>query len=112
MPQRTDEALQALCQAVERAQVGLQQVSERAGYLQQERAEGRPYAELVREQERPLVVELLTAVLDELSTAGAAFRRAEARVLHDNGLSQEAIARLFGVTRQRVGVLLQHGARG
>ena len=111
MPHRTDQALEALCAAVERAQDQLDAVSTRAAYLRTERAKGRQYAELVHEQERPLVPELLTKVLDELSSAGAAFRRAEARVLHEDGMSQEAIARLFGVTRQRVGVLLQNSQR-
>jgi len=112
MPQRTDQALGALCVAVEHAQQQLEAVRVRAAFLQAERAKGRPYADLVDEEEKPLVVELLTAVLDELSSAGAAFRRAEARVLHEDGMSQESIARLFGVTRQRVGVLLQNSQRG
>ena len=112
MPQRTDQALGELCVAVEHAQQQLEAVRVRAAFLQAERAKGRPYADLVDEEEKPLVVELLTAVLDELSSAGAAFRRAEARVLHEDGMSQESIARLFGVTRQRVGVLLQNSQRG
>ena len=107
MPEQTDRALDALGLAVERAQEQLDRVRERTVYLRQERAKGRPYAELVAEEDRPLVVELLAQVLEELSLAGAAFRRAEARVLHNGGMSQEAIARLFGVTRQRVGALLQ-----
>jgi hypothetical protein len=46
----------------------------------------------VGEDTHPLVVELLTAVLDQLTAAGSAFGRAEARALHDDGLSQDAIA--------------------
>ncbi len=107
MPQQTDAALQALCTAVDHAQDRLRDVSARMAVLQRERERGREYAEIVAEEERPLLVEMLTEVLDELAAAGATFRRAEARVLHAEGLSQEAIARLFGVTRQRVGVLLQ-----
>lgn len=112
MPQQTDKALDALCVAVAHAQERLDAVGRRTAFLREERAKGRPYSDLVSEQERPLVVELLTSVLDELMTAGATFRRAEARVLHDGGMSQEAIAQLFGVTRQRVGVLLQNSQRG
>jgi predicted XRE-type DNA-binding protein len=112
MPKRTDEALDALCVAVERSQDRLQQVLARAAVLRAGRAEGRAYSDLVSEEDRPLLVELLTEVMDELAAAGAVFRRAEARALHDDGMSQEAIAHLFGVTRQRVGVLLQNAARG
>jgi hypothetical protein len=112
MPERTDKALDALCVAVEHTQERLEQVLARAAVLRAGRAEGRAYADIVSEEDRPLMVELLTDVLDELAAAGAAFRRAEARVLHDSGMSQEAIAHLFGVTRQRVGVLLQSANRG
>ena len=107
MPEQTDAALEALCVAVERAQPRLEAVLARAAVLREQRAEGRCYSELVRMEDRPLLVELLTQVLEELAAAGATFRRSEARVLHSEGLSQEAIAALFGVTRQRVSVLLQ-----
>ena len=111
MPQRTDQALDDLCGAVTRAQALLDGVLRRADVLKAARAEGRPYAEIVRNEDRPLVVEMLTHVLDEVAAAGAAFRRAEARALHADGLSQEAIAELFGVTRQRVSVLLREARR-
>lgn len=111
MPHRTDEALDELCDAVRRAQQLLDKVLRRAEVLQAGRAQSRSYVELARQEERPLVVEMLTDVLDELAAAGSAFRRAEARALHADGLSQDAIAQLFGVTRQRVSVLLQDGRR-
>ena len=107
MPQQTDAALEALRAAVERAQPRLQAVLDRADMLREQRSQGRSYSELVRMEDRPLLVEVLTQVLEDLAVAGATFRRSEARVLHDEGLSQEAIAALFGVTRQRVSVLLQ-----
>jgi hypothetical protein len=79
--------------------------------LREGRHEGRPYAELVAPEPRPLLVERLAEVLEELSVASAAFRRSEARVLHEQGLSQETIASFFGVTRQRVSALLRPPAR-
>lgn len=110
MAEETDRALQQLCETVELAQQHLEQVLERARVLQEARAQGRPYTELVQESSGPLLVERLTEVLEELSVAGAAFRRAEARVLHADGLSQETIGSLFGVSRQRVSVLLKRRA--
>lgn len=107
MPEQTDRALDALCAAVEAAQEQLEHVRARADLLSERRRQGQDYAQIVLQEERPLLVERLTLVLDELSAAGAAFRRAEARVLHEHGMSQETIAALFGVTRQRVSVLLQ-----
>lgn len=111
VPQQTDAALDALTTAVEHAQDRLERVLKRAAVIHERRAAGYSYSEIVREEDRPLLVELLTEVLDELSAAGAAFRRSEARVLHADGLSQEAIAGLFGVTRQRVSMLMKDPAR-
>ena len=71
------------------------------------RSEGRPYREIVPNEQRPLIVELLTANLDLLSGVGSRLRRAEARVLYDEGLTMDDIAALFGVSRQRVAVLLR-----
>ena len=107
MPQETDRALEQLCATVVRAQRHLDLVLERAHVLREGRQAGRPYSELVAAEPRPLLVERLAEVLEELATASAAFRRSEARVLHDDGLSQESIAAFFGVTRQRVSALLR-----
>ena len=107
MPKDADRALASLAVAVDSAQAHLQQLQLRIRTLQAERAAGRDYSQVVTAENRPLVVEQLTAVLEELAVAGAAFRRAEARVLHEDGLSQEAIGALFGVTRQRVSALLK-----
>ena len=106
MVQQTDSALHDLSRAVAHAQELLVTVERRTHALVEARAQGREYADIVAGEERPLVVELLSDVLEELAAAGARFRRAEARVLHAGGMSQEAIGALFGVTRQRVAALL------
>lgn len=108
MSEQTDRALAELGDAVRRAQQILDDVLARAEVLRDGRSAGTTYAEIVATEQRPLVVELLTDVLDELAAAGSAFRRAEARALHQDGLSHEAIAALFGVTRQRVSALLKN----
>ena len=71
------------------------------------RAVGKPWREIVSSEERPIVVESVTAVLDRLSAVGSRFRRAQAHALHREGLSMERVAALFGVTRQRVSALLR-----
>ena len=52
------------------------------------------------------IVELLTANLNRLMSAGGQLRRAKAKALHDDGMTMEQIAHFFGVTRQRVSALL------
>ena len=111
MPQLTDRALDDLCQAVVRAQDLLAAVQARSEVLHEARSQGRRYSEMVSEEQRPLIVQMLSQVLEELSQAGAAFRRAEARALHAEGMSHESIAEVFGVTRQRVSALLKEAAR-
>ena len=83
----------------------------RAQRMRQLREEGRPWSEVVSEEERPLIVEMLTQNMAVLAGAGSRLRRLEARALHDEGMSMERISRLFGVTRQRVSELLRDPPR-
>ena len=99
-------ALAALEESVQRVRVTLDAVERRAAVVKADRSAGRPMREIVTKEKQPLLVELLTDVLDDLAANGAAFRRAEARALHEEGLSQGAIAALFGVSRQRIAALL------
>jgi hypothetical protein len=78
----------------------------------EKRAQGLSWTEIALNEERPLVVELVADNWRALSEAGSRLRRAEARALHSDGITMGAIARLFGVTRQRVGYLLHFGGDG
>ena len=84
---------------------------ERARQLRENRAKGLMYREIVLAEDRPLIVELIGQNLDALQRKGSRLRRAEARALHDEGLTTEQIAALFGVTRQRVSALLRDTRR-
>ena len=75
--------------------------------LEQACATGRPISDIIPEEQAPLIVELLTQSTENLHTYGSQVRRAEARVLYSEGMPMEQIARLFGVTRQRVSTLLR-----
>ncbi len=68
---------------------------------------GFSYAEIVPLAEQPLTVELVGQTITDLHDASGRLRRAEARVLHSQGVTMERIATLFGVTRQRVSSLLR-----
>lgn len=100
------DALDRLCSAMDDARKTLDAMTARASVLRDAREAGRSYSDIVATGSHPLMVELLTTLLEDLSAAGSGFRRAEARALHDEGLSQETIAAHFGVTRQRVAALL------
>ncbi len=86
------------------------QLQDRAANLRKRLNAGDDLVALVEAEEQPRMVELLSANLTVLETAGAEFRAAEALALRSEGLTIEAIANLFGVTRQRISALLKQQA--
>jgi hypothetical protein len=93
----------ALDENIERAA----RMKSRIAELEQACATGRPISDIIPEEDAPLIVELLTQSTETLHTYGSQVRRTEAQVLHAEGMPMERIARLFGVTRQRVSTLLR-----
>ena len=110
-----DEVLDALDDLVDALKANSERNAlalRRAEAIRRGREEGRPYSDLVRDEDRPLIVEVINQNLDRLVTSGARFRRAEAKALHDEGVTMERIAEMFGVTRQRVSALLKSAQNG
>jgi len=85
----------------------LQHALRRAERLHEQRESGKTWREIVPAEPRPLVVESITTALDTLTTTGGRWRREQARALHAEGASINRIAALFGVTRQRISVLVR-----
>lgn len=81
------------------------QVLQRIADVRTLRAEGMAWREIANSGS-PLAVELLARSLHRQSEAGGRFRKAAARVLYAEGLAMEEIAELFGVSRQRVSLLI------
>jgi predicted XRE-type DNA-binding protein len=86
------------------------EVQRRAIELRGRLEAGGSLVDLVRDEEEPRVVELLSTNMATLETAGAELRAAQALALRAEGLTIEAIAELFGVTRQRISALLKQKA--
>lgn len=105
-----DEVLEALADVVdvlEDREERLARAQVRARELREGRARGVTYAELLAAADGPLVVEVVTDLLDGLFAAGSRLRRAEVRALYAEGLSMEKISHLLRVSRQRVSALLR-----
>lgn len=102
----TAAALLHLAQVLGETAQRLEDLTGRAIALSQNCAGDAPLSSVMAAEERPLIVTQVTQILDRLADAGAAVRRAEARQLRAEGLTQEQIAVLFGVTRQRAAALL------
>ncbi len=106
-PDPAAEALAALLGELDACIAQLEHARQRAERLLGHRRAARPLLEIVTEESRPLVVESISAVMASLATAGHAWRREQARALHDEDVSINRIAALFGVTRQRISALLR-----
>ena len=70
-------------------------------------AAGHPLRASVPLEQRPALVQLLTRATELLQTYGNRVRTTEARALYSEGMTMDQIARLFGVSRQRVSTLLR-----
>ena len=101
------EALKELREALDANRAAADEIRVRIDRFLAARADGRSYTEIVTSSPRPLIVELVTAKLDRLARVGSKLRRAEATALHDEGLTMDRIAEMFGVSRQRVSALLK-----
>jgi DNA-directed RNA polymerase sigma subunit (sigma70/sigma32) len=97
---RLDEALD---ENIERAQ----RMKRRIAELERACTTGRPISETLPAHETQSIPQMLSKSGEALQEHGTRLRRTKARVLHHEGMTMEGIARLFGVTRQRVSVLLR-----
>ena len=105
-PDDAERALAALVIELDVVVRELQRARVRALELQEERREGHSWYDIVNAEERPLIVEQISAVMASLSTVGSQWRRAQAHALAAEGVSINRVAALYGVTRQRVSALL------
>lgn len=106
------EALDALLAVLRESTRRNLDATRRAQTIQRLRRRGGSYREILGRVERELIHQVTRENLDGLLQASGRLRRAEARALYVEGMTMEQIAALFGVTRQRVSVLLRDAERG
>ncbi len=100
-------ALDGLVDAAGEMHKAIEMLNSRAARMRQSRSEGQPWRDIVNAEDRPLIAEMLTETIQRFEAAGTRFRQAKARALHDEGMTMEHIAQLFGLTRQRISALLR-----
>ncbi|HUC37132.1 MAG TPA: hypothetical protein VMR97_08410 [Acidimicrobiales bacterium] len=106
--QGTDDVLDALdevTQAMDETYAWLAAVRTRASVIQDKRASGVSYTDIVRDAPEPLLVQMLTSHLLEMQRVGHRFRRAEVLALRAEGLSTVRIAEFLHISHERVSVL-------
>jgi DNA-directed RNA polymerase sigma subunit (sigma70/sigma32) len=101
------QALDELDRALDQNLEMIQRMRERIVEIRGARDRGLPLSAIVPNEKTPLIVQLLTESTNLLHSYGNRVRRTEARALHREGMTMDEIAKLFGVTRQRVSALLR-----
>ncbi len=86
------------------------EIQRRVRWLHSQIDAGDDLTELVEAEASPRVVELISTNIASLETVGSELRASLALALREEGLTIEAIAGLFGVTRQRISALLRQKA--
>lgn len=102
--------LEELVRAAADVDRAVDMLTARAADMTRARRQGASWREVVEGEERPLIAEMLTDTIQRFEAAGTRFRRAKARTLYDEGMTMEQIAEMFGLTRQRISVLLRDTA--
>ena len=82
-------------------------LARRVRRLRAERASGRSWHALLAEESAPAALRLAATVVGRMTEAGARLRRSVARSLRLEGATIPGIAAAFGVSHQRVSVLLK-----
>lgn len=103
-------AIDSLVDAVEQNTGDERQLVRKLSGLRDAAANGTPLTHALGEERPPGTMELLGRVLGRLMEASGGARRALARAMRAEGTSIPAIARLFGVTHQRISNILNHPA--
>jgi hypothetical protein len=83
-------------------------VMERVEAIREQRRHGVPYTSMEIGSTAPHIMDTVARNQERLGTAAAALRRALAHTLFEEGMSHADIGRIFGVSRQRVGMLLRN----
>lgn len=85
-------------------------VMERVESIREQRRLGVPYTSMEIGSTAPHIMDTVARNQERLGGAAATLRRALAHALFAEGMSHADIGRIFGVSRQRVGMLLRNEA--
>lgn len=103
-------AVDSLIDAIERNTGDERMLLGRLNSLRRDRAGGKTVTSTLEDEPNPGTMQLLGRVLSRLMEASGNARRALARSMRSEGTSIPAIARVFGVTHQRVSNILSRPA--
>ncbi len=103
----TIEALDALAGALEEIGESHLVLARKVQALRQSRLLGTPWHDILSEEDGPPAMQLVSQLLARISGASGVLRKVLVESLRDEGVSIPAIAKMFGVSHQRVSNLLR-----
>jgi hypothetical protein len=106
-PDSASDALRALVKVLDANDARAHDVRDRARQMESLREQGYTWSQIVSTEERPLIVDLLGQSMALLNEVGGRFRREEARCLLAEGVKEDQIASLLGVTVDHVQAMLE-----
>ena len=104
-----DEALQEVQAMLDDIDRQRRVLGRRLARIREGRSAGDTWHDILAEEEVS-TVEVLSVLLSDISKASGTFRRALTAELREEGISIPGIARLYGVTHQRVSNLLRQSS--
>jgi hypothetical protein len=102
-----DDALAELGAALEAGAADQQAMADRISEVREQHQAGESLSDILEREPRPTLLQLLNRTTSRLVRAGNLVRRSLVASLRREGLTTDQIARLFGVTRQRISRLLR-----
>jgi len=101
------QALRALVNVLDANQERARYVRTRAEQIESLLGQGYTWQQILSTEERPLIIDVLAQSMALLNEVGGRFRREEARRLLAEGVKEQEIADLLGVTVDHVHAMLE-----
>ena len=101
-----ERALDEVAEAADETALDQQRLARRARSMSRQRRFGSPWLEILQRERQPGLLLLMTSSARRLHEVSGRFRPVLGKALVDEGLSTRQVAKLFGVTRQRISAML------
>lgn len=108
--QPTAGALNQIAEAADETVRDQQRVSRRARSMSRQRLLGWSWSQILERERQPGLLVLMDRSARRLHEVTGGFRTALCQALVDEGLSTRQIAKIFGVTHQRISAMLSRAA--
>lgn len=99
-------ALDEVAEAADETALDQQRLARRARNMSRLRRSGSPWLEILQRERQPGLLALMASSARRLHEMSGRFRPVLGQALANEGLSTRQIAKIFGVTRQRISAML------